>query len=44
MLGLPLVAINTVTPSLARLEERHAQGSVRFPMNLLLTARKPTGD
>lgn len=44
MLGLPLVAINCVTPSLARLEERHAQGSVRFPMNLLLTARKPAGD
>lgn len=40
LVSVPLVAMNSVTPSLARLEERHAQGSVRFPMNLLLTARK----
>lgn len=43
-LGLPLLVMNCITPTLARVEERHAQGTVRFPMNLLLTARKPAGD
>jgi SAM-dependent methyltransferase len=42
--ALPLLALNSMTPFLARLEERSAQGSVRFPMNLLVTARKPRDD
>lgn len=41
LFAIPLMFMNLVTPALARLEERHAGGSVRFPMNLLLTARKP---
>lgn len=42
--ALPLLAMNSVTPLLARHEERSAQGPVRFPMNLLVTARKPRDD
>ncbi|MFO7572206.1 MAG: class I SAM-dependent methyltransferase [Gaiellaceae bacterium] len=41
LFALPLVVMNSVTPALARLEERYAEGQVRFPMNLLLTARRP---
>jgi SAM-dependent methyltransferase len=36
------VALNCLAPPLARLEERHADSPARFPMNLLLLARKPT--
>ena len=41
LFSLAFLGMNSLTPALARIEERHAEGSVRFPMNLLLTARKP---
>ena len=45
MLFAPLfLAMNVVAAALERLEERHAQGPMTLPMNLLLTARRPKDD
>jgi SAM-dependent methyltransferase len=41
LVGAAYAALNGIGAALARIEERHAGGTVAFPMNLLITARKP---
>jgi hypothetical protein len=43
LVALPLLFLNTLGSAFARLEERSVRGSVTMPMNLLVTARKPSG-
>ncbi|MEP6811389.1 MAG: methyltransferase domain-containing protein [Actinomycetota bacterium] len=41
LVGAAYAALNGIGAALARIEERHAAGTAAFPMNLLITARKP---
>jgi SAM-dependent methyltransferase len=44
LVGAAYATLNGIGATLARIEERHAAGTVAFPMNLLITARKPPSD